>query len=391
MSYFKYGGRSVYYEEYGEGSPVIFLHGNTASSKMIEPLLPLYAGKCRCILIDFLGNGRSDRVEKFPADLWYDEAMQTVALARHLGYGKVSLVGVSGGAWAAVNAALLSPELFLCVAADSFDGRTLNDRFAENLLAERTSAKADIQSRQFYEWCQGEDWEKVVDLDTASLLKCAEDKHALFCKPLPELKIPVLLMGTKQDQMCRDDLEQEYKEMAEVIPEAEIRMFEHGGHPASASNAERAAESITGFIAASERKYREKLIRHWFDMWTGAQEEQFDEIFSDAVVYTESWGPEYKGVEMVKHWFYEWKSRGKVLEWNIRQYFHKEDRTAVEWYFKDSMNDGRTEEFDGMSLIEWSRDNRIRSLKEFGCNLEHYNPYEDGGEPKFKDEKAKWF
>ena len=55
------------------------------------------------------------------------------------------------------------------------------------------------------------------------------------------------------------------------------------------------------------------------------------------------------------------------------------------------MNDGRTEEFDGMSLIEWSRDNRIRSLKEFGRNLEHYNPYEDGGEPKFKDEKAKWF
>ena len=95
MSYFKYGGRSVYYEEYGEGSPVIFLHGNTASSKMFEPLLPLYAGKCRCILIDFLGNGRSDRVEKFPADLWYDEAMQTVALARHLGYGKVSLVGVA--------------------------------------------------------------------------------------------------------------------------------------------------------------------------------------------------------------------------------------------------------------------------------------------------------
>ena len=94
---------------------------------------------------------------------------------------------------------------------------------------------------------------------------------------------------------------------------------------------------------------------------------------------------------MVKHWFYEWKSREKVLEWNIRQYFHKEDRTAVEWYFKDSMNDGRTEEFDGMSLIEWSRDNRIRSLKEFGCNLEHYTPYEDGGEPKFKDEKAKWF
>ena len=90
--------------------------------------------------------------------------MQTVALARHLGYGKVSLVGVSGGAWAAVNAALLSPELFLCVAADSFDGRTLNDRFAENLLAERTSAKADIQSRQFYECVREKTGKKSLTL-----------------------------------------------------------------------------------------------------------------------------------------------------------------------------------------------------------------------------------
>ena len=57
MAYFKYQGKSVYYEEYGQGEPLIFLHGNTASSKMSELLMPLYAEKFRCILIDFLGNG----------------------------------------------------------------------------------------------------------------------------------------------------------------------------------------------------------------------------------------------------------------------------------------------------------------------------------------------
>ena len=34
MAYFKYQGKSIYYEEYGHGEPLIFLHGNTASSKM---------------------------------------------------------------------------------------------------------------------------------------------------------------------------------------------------------------------------------------------------------------------------------------------------------------------------------------------------------------------
>lgn len=42
MSYFKYRGKSVYYEEYGQGTPLVFLHGNTASSKMSERLNMLY-------------------------------------------------------------------------------------------------------------------------------------------------------------------------------------------------------------------------------------------------------------------------------------------------------------------------------------------------------------
>ena len=115
--------------------------------------MPLYTDKFRCILIDFLGNGRSDRVEKFPINLWYDEALQTIALAEHLDRGKVSLIGTSGGAWAAANAAMLRPDLFECIIADSFDGRTLNSRFSEKLLTERKAAKADPQARQFYEWC----------------------------------------------------------------------------------------------------------------------------------------------------------------------------------------------------------------------------------------------
>ena len=65
MAYFKYQGKSVYYTEYGQGEPLVFLHGNTASSKMSGLLMPLYADKFRCILIDFLGNGQSDRVENF--------------------------------------------------------------------------------------------------------------------------------------------------------------------------------------------------------------------------------------------------------------------------------------------------------------------------------------
>ena len=40
------------------------------------------------------------------------------------------------------------------------------------------------------------------------------------------------------------------------------------------------------------------------------------------------------------------------------------------------MNNGNIEEFDGISLVEWTKDDKIKSLKEFGCNLNNYNPYD---------------
>ena len=91
------------------------------------------------------------------------------------------------------------------------------------------------------------------------------------------------------------------------------------------------------------------------------------------------------------HPFQEWNTRGKVVIWEIKQFFHKGDQTIVEWYFKNEMNNGSIEEFDGISLVEWIEDNRIKSLKEFGCNRNTYNPYQEGDTPQFRAEKVNWF
>lgn len=136
---------------------------------------------------------------------------------------------------------------------------------------------------------------------------------------------------------------------------------------------------------------REKIIRRWFDMWLEQQDFGIDETFTEDVLYTESWSPQYCNRKTVKHWFQEWNTRGKVVVWEIKQFFHKENQTIVEWYFKNEMDNGSIEEFDGISLIEWTDENKIKSLKEFGCNLNHYNPYEHSDTPQFRNEKASWF
>ena len=136
---------------------------------------------------------------------------------------------------------------------------------------------------------------------------------------------------------------------------------------------------------------KEKIIQLWFDMWIKQKDLGIDEIFTEDVIYTESWSPKYENRETVKLWFNEWNNRGIVIDWTIKQFFHKGNQTIVEWYFKNKMNNGSIEDFDGISLIVWTDDSKIKELKEFGCNRNNYNPYQNAKIPKFRDEKINWF
>ena len=131
---------------------------------------------------------------------------------------------------------------------------------------------------------------------------------------------------------------------------------------------------------------REEIIRRWFAMWLEGKDQGIREIFAEDCVYVESWGPIYHGMQAVEHWFSEWNTRGKVVTWEIRQFFHQGDQTVVEWYFQDQMEDGRAENFDGVSLIRWEKDGKIGALKEFGCKLPHYDPYETGEKAQLQNE-----
>ena len=136
---------------------------------------------------------------------------------------------------------------------------------------------------------------------------------------------------------------------------------------------------------------REEIIRRWFRMWLEKEDRGMETVFDEDAVYVESWGPEYRGRERIRLWFQEWNTRGTVRRWDIRQFFHKDAQTVVEWYFQNAMDDGRQEIFEGMSLIRWTEEGKIAFLQEFGCNVSRYDPYRDGPEPRFQNEGAAWF
>lgn len=236
MPYFNYKKNHIHYEVRGSGTPLVFLHGNTASSKMFYSIINHYSEEYMVITIDFLGHGKSDRVEEFPQELWFDEALQTITLLDFLRIGPANLLGSSGGAWVAINVALERPDLVSKVIADSFDGRTLAPGFAERLLKNRAQSKQDEMAKQFYLYCQGNDWESVVDHDTKSLLKLIEENGQLFHKSIKDLIVPILLTASHDDDLIRQDFDDEYDSIIEIVPFGQKHIFSKGFHPAVISN-----------------------------------------------------------------------------------------------------------------------------------------------------------
>lgn len=70
---------------------------------------------------------------------------------------------------------------------------------------------------------------------------------------------------------------------------------------------------------------REEIISLWFEMWLQKKDLGIFKIFSNNATYIESWGPRYDSSKKIELWFDEWNSRGTVLKWDIKQFFHKEN------------------------------------------------------------------
>lgn len=251
MAYFTYNNKNIYYEDHGEGTPIVFLHGNTASSKMFTPILHHFSEDFRIIVIDFLGHGQSERLSALPADLWYDEAMQVITLLETLQLPKVHLIGSSGGALVAINVALERPNLVDKVVADSFEGECALDAFTENIEMDRIVSKKDPDASMFYRIMHGEDWEAIVDSDTIAIATHAKAIKRFFHQPIESLENDILMIGTQQDRCVSTNatfLAETYGAMLQKIGHGTFFIFATGEHPAIISNSDLFCKLVKAYL-----------------------------------------------------------------------------------------------------------------------------------------------
>ncbi|WP_219417793.1 haloalkane dehalogenase [Pseudonocardia nigra] len=128
---------TMYYEETGSGTPLVFLHGNPSSSYLWRHVLPRMGEPGRCLAPDLIGMGRSGKPE-IPygfadharyLDAWFDE----------LGLDDVVLIGHDWGGALAFDQATRHP------------GRVRGIAFLETILRPMTWEEFPAGARSRFE------------------------------------------------------------------------------------------------------------------------------------------------------------------------------------------------------------------------------------------------
>ena len=107
MAYFDFQGKQIYYEEHGQGRPLLVLNGIMMSCKSWAEFVEPFSEHNRLLLLDFLDQGRSARM-----DGPFDQALQAqvaLALLDHLGIERACVLGISYGGEVALRFAIEHP------------------------------------------------------------------------------------------------------------------------------------------------------------------------------------------------------------------------------------------------------------------------------------------
>ena len=104
------GKSKMYYEQKGEGEPVIFLHGHSLDTRMWDPQWEVFAKKYHVIRLDFRGYGKSsDQIEDFQ----FTHVDDLIELMNYLKIEKAHIIGLSMGSKVAGDMLAMYPERML--------------------------------------------------------------------------------------------------------------------------------------------------------------------------------------------------------------------------------------------------------------------------------------
>ncbi|MFO7960526.1 MAG: alpha/beta fold hydrolase [Nitriliruptoraceae bacterium] len=249
-------GNTLHYVSYGEGPPVLFLHGLGGSASVWHGVMQAMQQHHHCVALDLRGHGRSQGRGKFTIEGWAKDVQK---LLRHLELPAVTVVGHSMGSLVAQQLAHSSPDAvdqlvllggisyFQPPTADAYRERAdlVEQQGLDDLVEPWLAGAVSPQSHAVHAG--------MVGLLRELFLRNEPQNYAKSCRALAEaprirrdeLGQPTLLLTGAHDRSTPLAMAEELKAS---IPVSRVQVLPHVGHWASLEDPGTIAAAILEFL-----------------------------------------------------------------------------------------------------------------------------------------------
>ncbi len=263
-------GAKIYYEDQGEGQPILLVHGWMCSSKFWRKNVPELANTFRVVTLDLRGHGNSSKTLTGHTIGQY--ARDVRGLIEHLGLQETVLVGWSMGGpvvlsyyeqygrdarLKALGLLDTAPFPFGPAAWNSHPLRNTNydgmhAMFADYtanprkfVVAVTTKMHKQKPSDAEMDWMVAEQMKTPPWIAVAAYSDFLMNDHA---KSLPAIKVPVIVFAANSGIYCNGIAMG--KAIAAQVPQATFIPFEDAGHILFHEQAQKFNAALTDFVRA---------------------------------------------------------------------------------------------------------------------------------------------
>jgi aminoacrylate hydrolase len=255
------GDIEISYESHGAGTPVLLVPGLGGVGSYWAPNVPAFSSQYRVITHDHRGTGQSSRSHiRYSVDQMSGDLLR---LMNHLEIRQAHFVGHSTGGAIGQTLAVTHPERLKSLViyaswtkADAFFRRVFD---ARRTLVTSSGAAAYVRSTVVFlypDWWVNqnigllEEREKVAIAAFPAPEIAASRIDAIVdfdrTADLPRIRTPTLVLCARDDFLTPPYFS---RELARLIPHAELALLEKGGHCASETNVEAFNAAVLSFIA----------------------------------------------------------------------------------------------------------------------------------------------
>ena len=244
-------GINIYYESFGSGKSLIFLHGSMGTGKVWKPYVPILLNDFNIILPDLRGHGKTENPDK-AIDL-HLIADDIVALIEALKLEKPFLCGWSGGGDVSLDVAIRYPD---CVSGLIVGGVT--HRISESYFASLKAMGLEGPGKVNFEQAEQNipqlinlwktehvqsplHWKELVTQLSFEMINPtlpAEDN-------LKQITLPTLIVWGDRDQFLPIE---DAIELYRLIPNAQLAVIPNANHFVTRTHVLLFAELVKEFV-----------------------------------------------------------------------------------------------------------------------------------------------